>query len=103
VPRAYLRYEILQSGVASSACARVIPANDEDDPHVSAVRRVRQQKKFFFEKKNQKTFANYARRFDQAGSLISKSFLLLFFKKEGLTSQGRQAARQSCLAAGLYQ
>jgi hypothetical protein len=37
------------------------------------------------------------------GLLYPKVFCFFFFKKEGLTSQGRQAARQSCLAAGLYQ
>jgi len=38
---------------------------------------------FFFEKKNQKTFALWRTPVDRL-SLISKSFLLLFFKKEVL-------------------
>jgi hypothetical protein len=45
---------------------------------------------FFFEKKNQKTFARAgARRSDCVGSMGKrgrKSFLLLFFKKEALSS-----------------
>jgi NAD(P)-dependent dehydrogenase (short-subunit alcohol dehydrogenase family) len=42
---------------------------------------------FFFEKKNQKTFASLASLYpgDTAARII-KSFLLLFFKKEGLSS-----------------
>jgi len=41
---------------------------------------------FFFEKKNQKTFMNLAEFHIPACDLIIKSFLLLFFKKEGLAS-----------------
>jgi hypothetical protein len=47
---------------------------------------VRKEGFFFFEKKKQKTFANAARfSFDREASVVpemSKSFLLLFFKKE---------------------
>jgi hypothetical protein len=39
---------------------------------------------FFFEKKNQKTFAPWAEPVRKGRSQTSKSFLLLFFKKEGL-------------------
>jgi hypothetical protein len=39
---------------------------------------------FFFEKKNQKTFT-YCVRFRRDHDSTSKSFLLLFFKKEGLS------------------
>jgi hypothetical protein len=42
-----------------------------------------QKKKFFFEKKNQKTFGFYGARLDQRATAL-KSFLLLFFKKEAL-------------------
>jgi len=41
---------------------------------------------FFFEKKNQKTFMNWTEFYIPACDLIIKSFLLLFFKKEGLAS-----------------
>jgi hypothetical protein len=45
-----------------------------------------ERKQFFFEKKNQKTFANAANiRFKRVNSVlpaIDKSFLVLFFKKE---------------------
>jgi hypothetical protein len=48
------------------------------------------RKQFFFEKKNQKTFVCFSRRNDQqhgAGAAeTSKSFLVLFFKKELLAS-----------------
>jgi hypothetical protein len=37
---------------------------------------------FFFEKKNQKTFANLMRALRQATVQIEKSLLLLFFRKE---------------------
>jgi hypothetical protein len=44
----------------------------------------RASKRFFFEKKKQKTFANLGHwRFQQHGPK-TKSFLLLFFKKEAL-------------------
>jgi len=39
---------------------------------------------FFFEKKNQKTFDPWRTPVDRLG-LMSKSFLLLFFKKEVLS------------------
>jgi hypothetical protein len=41
---------------------------------------------FFFEKKHQKTFATWPRSIREHRSQIIKSFLLLFFKKEGLPS-----------------
>jgi hypothetical protein len=46
-----------------------------------------ERKFFFFEKKKQKTFANGVRGPIQSGprAPISKSFLVLFFKKELLT------------------
>jgi hypothetical protein len=47
---------------------------------------------FFFEKKNQKTFANSSPLYPAAPGSIIKSFLLLFFKKEGLASTPHQAA-----------
>jgi hypothetical protein len=40
---------------------------------------------FFFEKKNQKTFA-FLVRADRKSATANKSFLLLFFKKEVLPS-----------------
>jgi hypothetical protein len=40
---------------------------------------------FFFEKKNQKTFVSWA-RVGRWSATANKSFLLLFFKKEGLPS-----------------
>jgi len=40
---------------------------------------------FFFEKKNQKTFATWVRVLQPAAP-TDKSFLLLFFKKEDLPS-----------------
>jgi hypothetical protein len=43
-------------------------------------------KQFFFEKKNQKTFESWAELFRKDRSQMCKSFLLLFFKKEGLAS-----------------
>jgi len=43
-------------------------------------------KKFFFEKKNQKTFANLASASPERLGPGFKSFLLLFFKKEVLSS-----------------
>jgi hypothetical protein len=42
------------------------------------------RKRFFFEKKNQKTFANLVSAFPERLARICKSFLLLFFKKEVL-------------------
>jgi hypothetical protein len=42
------------------------------------------RKKFFFEKKNQKTFAPWAAHVKQPEVYDKKSFLLLFFKKEAL-------------------
>jgi len=45
-------------------------------------------KRFFFEKKNQKTFTNLASLYpERPKPKIAKSFLLLFFKKEGLPSR----------------
>jgi len=41
---------------------------------------------FFFEKKNQKTFIPWAGGCAGQRYLLIKSFLLLFFKKEGLSS-----------------
>jgi mono/diheme cytochrome c family protein len=47
---------------------------------------MRRKKQFFFEKKNQKTFAHCGQQLVQEGqsraALIDKSFLVLFFKKE---------------------
>jgi hypothetical protein len=40
------------------------------------------RKRFFFEKKKQKTFANWAPGFETSTVQISGSFLVLFFKKE---------------------
>jgi hypothetical protein len=48
------------------------------------VKRKQARKQFFFEKKNQKTFVNLARAGFTHVVLRSKSFLLLFFKKEVL-------------------
>jgi hypothetical protein len=47
----------------------------------------KESKKFFFEKKNQKTFIRWVlRRTDRcANSDMDKSFLVLFFKKELLS------------------
>jgi hypothetical protein len=42
------------------------------------------RKHFFFEKKKQKTFANWARYPRKGRSQMNKGFLLLFFKKEVL-------------------
>jgi hypothetical protein len=44
------------------------------------------KQEFFFEKKNQKTFAPFGTRGGNASAPIDKSFLLLFFKKEVLSS-----------------
>ncbi len=41
---------------------------------------------FFFEKKNQKTFANFGASGSTGTAPMDKSFLLLFFKKEVLPS-----------------
>jgi len=43
-------------------------------------------KQFFFEKKNQKTFARLASAYPERLGPGFKSFLLLFFKKEVLSS-----------------
>jgi hypothetical protein len=43
------------------------------------------RKRFFFEKKNQKTFDKLDRTCGKAWGPICKSFLLLFFKKEALS------------------
>jgi hypothetical protein len=43
-------------------------------------------KQFFFEKKNQRTFESWVEPTWRDRSQICKSFLLLFFKKEGLAS-----------------
>jgi len=45
-----------------------------------------EEKTFFFEKKNQKTFTNLASNSPDRHSPGFKSFLLLFFKKEVLAS-----------------
>jgi hypothetical protein len=47
------------------------------------LRGIKKVSMFFFEKKNQKTFALWRTPVDRL-SLISKSFLVLFFKKEVL-------------------
>jgi hypothetical protein len=48
---------------------------------------------FFFEKKNQKTFTSLGRVLPgKAEAETDKSFLLLFFKKEGLPSEPGQGA-----------
>jgi len=48
---------------------------------------MKKAKKFFFEKKNQKTFFAPLRAVaQQPGSETNKSFLVLFFKKELLSS-----------------
>jgi hypothetical protein len=44
----------------------------------------KQGKKFFFEKKNQKTFGHLASAYPERLGPGGKSFLLLFFKKEVL-------------------
>jgi hypothetical protein len=41
---------------------------------------------FFFEKKNQKTFTPSDARWPTVSGTTGKSFLLLFFKKEDLSS-----------------
>jgi len=46
---------------------------------------VQKRKQFFFEKKNQKTFAHWHTMPDKLSPII-KRFLLLFFKKEVLAS-----------------
>jgi hypothetical protein len=47
-------------------------------------------KAFFLEGKNQKTFVNWGRAFDQVGLMVKmrreRRFLLLFFKKAALSS-----------------
>jgi len=43
------------------------------------------RKQLFFEKKNQKTFVHLAEPIRRSRSQTDKSFLLLFFKKEGLS------------------
>ena len=53
-------------------------AAEEARASASSMRGPQGRKKFFFEKKNQKTF------FSAAADSMNKSFLLLFFKKEGL-------------------
>jgi hypothetical protein len=45
----------------------------------------RKSKRFFFEKKKQKTFGPWTVLLKTPGAQISKSFLLLFFKKEALS------------------
>jgi hypothetical protein len=44
-----------------------------------------ERKRFFFEKKKQKTFINLDRAGFAAWGPIRKNFLLLFYKKEALT------------------
>jgi hypothetical protein len=61
---------------------------------------------FFFEKKNQKTFVPWRTPPDKL-SPISKSFLLLFFKKEALafallSSPDCPVARQSRISQALH-
>jgi hypothetical protein len=51
-------------------------------------------KKFFFEKKNQKTFDLIWCIADAARDSTLKSFLLLFFKKEALSSSPINPAPQ---------
>jgi hypothetical protein len=41
---------------------------------------------FFFEKKNQKTFVFWSARLKRRETQRNKSLLLLFFRKEGLSS-----------------
>jgi hypothetical protein len=48
---------------------------------------VEKRKNFFFEKKKQKTFANWAEPIRRRAPW-SKSFLVLFFKKELLSFSG---------------
>ena len=62
---------------------------------------------FFFEKKNQKTFAHFARRVLVAGAFdsasICKSFLVLFFKKERLSYyRGTKSARLNCGVVSMF-
>jgi hypothetical protein len=45
-----------------------------------------ERKRFFFEKKNQKTSESWAEPIRKGRGQICKSFLLLFFKKEGLAA-----------------
>jgi hypothetical protein len=45
-----------------------------------------ESKDFFFEKKKQKTFVNLGHEWFHERGLKAKSFLLLFFKKEVLSS-----------------
>jgi hypothetical protein len=59
---------------------------------------------FFFEKKNQKTFAFWARVADRSAT-ANKSFLLLFFKKEVLHTVDaghRGAAALSVITSGTF-
>jgi hypothetical protein len=44
------------------------------------------RKRFFFEKKEAKNFASRARAIREGRRRTMKSFLLLFFKKEGLAA-----------------
>jgi protein ImuA len=54
--------------------------------HISIIVEIKRRKKFFFEKKNQKTFRALSRTFPATARQRTKSFLLLFCKKEGLPS-----------------
>jgi hypothetical protein len=45
-----------------------------------------ESKGFFFEKKKQKTFGNWAEPWRMGSAQTGKSFLVLFFKKELLPS-----------------
>jgi hypothetical protein len=47
---------------------------------------LKQSKKFFFEKKNQKTFIRWALVYPERSAHVFESLLLLFFRKEGLPS-----------------
>jgi hypothetical protein len=57
----------------------------------------RKGKVFFFEKKKQKTFIRLASASPERLGFISKSFLVLFFKKELLAS----FTRRGCYAPGV--
>jgi hypothetical protein len=56
--------------------------------HYIGLRKGKLRKAFFFEKKNQKTFASLRALPTRLAPNV-KSFLLLFFKKEDLSSLGR--------------
>ena len=58
---------------------------------------------FFFEKKNQKTFALWGRDLDADAASRSKRFLVLFYKKELLVSLRQMSQRQILSALHLFQ